>query len=225
MKILLVEDSHRLQRSLGAGLVNSGFAVDQAFDGEEAASFLAAVEYDCIILDLMIPKIDGLELLKRLRAKGSDTYVLILSAKDRIEDRVRGLDMGADDYLVKPFSFDELVSRIRAITRRKRTDERGAKTIIEIDSLTVDSVSRVVSVNNQTLQLTPHEYALVELLSRRRGQVFSHDQLIDKLYSSDHDVTRNAIEAHVSSLRRKLKAAGINELISTRRGFGYFIPN
>jgi len=225
MKILLVEDSHSLQRSLGAGLTNSGFALDQAFDGEEAAGFMAMNEYDCIILDLMIPKIDGLELLKRLRAKGSDTHVLILSAKDQIEDRVRGLDMGADDYLIKPFAFDELVSRIRAVTRRKRTDERGASTTIEIDALTVDSVSRTVLVHKVPLLLTPHEYALVELLSRRRGQVFSHDQLIARLYSSDHDVTRNAVEAHISSLRRKLKAAGIAELIATRRGFGYYIPH
>lgn len=224
MKILLVEDSHSLQRSLGAGLTNSGFALDQAFDGEEAAGFLAANEYDCIILDLMIPKIDGLELLKRLRAKSNDTHVLILSAKDQIEDRVRGLDLGADDYLVKPFAFDELVSRIRAVTRRKRTDERGATTIIEIDTLKINSVTRTVSVGETTLMLTPHEYALVELLSRRRGQVFSHDQLIARLYTSDHDVTRNAVEAHVSGLRRKLKAAGLAELVATRRGFGYYIP-
>lgn len=223
MKILIVEDSHRLQRSLGAGLVNSGFAVDQAYDGEEAAGFLSTVEYDCILLDLMIPKIDGLELLRRLRAKGSDTYVLILSAKDEIEDRVRGLDMGADDYLIKPYSFDELVARIRAITRRKRADERGANTLIKLDNVTVDSVSRLVFVDDIELQLTPHEYALVELLIRRQGQVFSHDQIIDKLYSSDHDVTRNAVEAHVSSLRRKLKIEGVMDLIATRRGFGYFI--
>lgn len=223
MKILLVEDSHKLQRSLGAGLTSSGFALDQAYDGEEASAFLAVGEYDCIVLDLMIPKIDGLELLKRLRAKGSDTYVLILSAKDQVEDRIQGLDLGADDYLVKPFSFDELVSRIRAVTRRLRKDARGAGTSIEIGSVVVDTVSRLVMVNGNSVALTPHEYALVELLGRRCGQVFSHDQIIERLYASDHDVSRNAVEAHVSTLRRKLKAAGVDELISTRRGFGYYI--
>jgi len=223
MKILLVEDSHKLQRSLGAGLVSSGFALDQAYDGEEAARFLAAGEYDCIVLDLMIPKIDGLELLKRLRAKGTDSHVLILSAKDQVEDRIQGLDLGADDYLVKPFSFDELVSRIRAVTRRLRKDARGASTCMSIGPVMVDTVARQVTAHGYSMNLTPHEYSLVELLGRRRGQVFSHDQIIQRLYSSNHDVTRNAVEAHVSALRRKLKAAGVEELISTRRGFGYYI--
>lgn len=223
MKILLVEDSHKLQRSLGTGLLSSGFAVDQAYDGLEASGFLASNEYDCIVLDLMIPKIDGLELLRRLRAQRNNTHVLILSAKDQVDDRIRGLDLGADDYLVKPFSFDELVSRIRAVTRRLRKDERGATTVIQIESVSIDTVAKTVMVEGEFIAVTPHEYALVELLSRRRGQVFSHDQLIDRVYKSDHDVTRNAIEAHVSSLRRKLKAAGVKELISTRRGFGYYI--
>lgn len=223
MRILLVEDSKILQRSLGAGLVGSGFVLDQAYDGEEAAMFLASVEYDCIVLDLMIPKIDGLELLKRLRAKGSNTHVLILSAKDQVQDRIRGLDLGADDYLVKPFSFDELVSRIRAVTRRLRKDARGAGTSIVIGPMTVDTVNRLVFVTGDRVELTPHEYALVELLGRRRGQVFSHDQIIDRLYASNHDVSRNAVEAHISTLRRKLKTAGLDKLISTRRGFGYYI--
>lgn len=225
MKILLVEDSHKLQRSLGAGLVSSGFALDQAYDGAEAAGYLATNDYDCIVLDLMIPKIDGLELLRRLRVENSETHVLILSAMDQVEDRVRGLDLGADDYLVKPFSFDELVSRIRAVTRRLRKDERGASTVLNIGTVVVDTIARSVTVDGNIISITPHEYALIELLGRRRGQVFSHDQLIERLYPSDHDVSRNAIEAHISALRRKLKNADADDVISTRRGFGYYIDN
>lgn len=223
MKILLVEDSHKLQRSLGAGLVSSGFALDQAYDGAEAESFLATSEYDCIVLDLMIPKVSGLELLKRLRANNCNTHVLILSAMDQVEDRIKGLNLGADDYLVKPFSFDELVSRIRAVTRRLREDERGASTIMQIGTVAVNTIARSVTVNGSSVSITPHEYALIELLARRRGQVFSHAQLIERLYASGHDVSRNAIEAHISALRRKLKSAGADDVISTRRGFGYYI--
>ncbi len=225
MKVLLVEDSIKLQRSLGAGLTSCGFVLDQAYDGKQAAAYLAVGEYDCIILDLMIPKIDGLEFLKRLRARGCDTYVLILSAKDQVEDRIMGLDQGADDYLIKPFSFDELVSRIRAVTRRLRKDSRDAGTSMSLEPVTVDTVTRQVFVDEHSLLLTPHEYALVELLGRRRGQVFSHEQIIDRLYTSNHEVSRNAIEAHISSLRRKLKAAGVEEFILTRRGFGYYIAS
>ena len=225
MKILLVEDSHKLQRSLGAGLVSSGFALDQAFDGAEASGFLATNNYDCIVLDLMIPKISGLELLRQLRLNNCQTHVLILSAMHQVEDRVRGLDLGADDYLVKPFSFDELVSRIRAVTRRLRKDGRGARSVINIGTMEVNTIARSVTVSGSNVSITPHEYALIELLGRRRGQVFSHDQLIESLYASDHEVSRNAIEAHISALRRKLKSAGVDDIISTRRGFGYYIPN
>ena len=223
VKLLLIEDSHRLQRSLGAGLTNSGFALDQAFDGDEARAFLGTGGYDVVVLDLMIPKVSGLELLAWLRGRGDRTHVIILSAMDRVEDRVRGLDLGADDYLIKPFSFDELVSRIRAVSRRLRDDARGAGTSVSVGDVTVDTVARSVTVAGEPVVLTPHEYALLELLMRRRGQVFSHDRLIERLYAAERDVTRNAVEVHVSALRRKLKAAGVEELVRTRRGFGYLV--
>ncbi len=220
MKLLLVEDSERLQRSLSTGLKKHGFVVDQAFDGEQALAYTAVNQYDAIILDLMLPKIDGLTVLSTLRSEGKDCHVLILSAKDQTEDRVRGLDLGADDYLVKPFAFNELVSRLHALDRRRS----GVKNpVIEIDGIKVDSVTRQVFFDDQLVALTPHEYQLLELLARRRGRVFSHDQLIDQLYDACSYVTRNAVEAHVSSLRKRLNLAGAPNLIKTRRGFGYLI--
>ncbi len=220
MKLLLVEDSQRLQRSLSTGLKKHGFTVDQAFDGEEALAFLAVNEYDAVILDLMLPKVDGLSVLARLRGDGKDCHVLILSANDQTEDRVRGLDLGADDYLVKPFSFDELVSRLRALNRRRA----GSKNpVIEIDGIRIDSVSRQVSYADATIPLTPHEYRLLEFLALRRGRVFSHDQLIDQLYDAGSFVTRNAVEAHISALRKRLQSAGAPKLVKTRRGFGYLV--
>jgi two-component system copper resistance phosphate regulon response regulator CusR len=220
MKILLVEDSERLQRSLSAGLQKNGFTIDQAFDGEAALACIAVNQYDAVVLDLMLPKLDGLTVLSRLRKQGNDCQVLILSANDQTEDRVRGLDLGADDYLVKPFSFDELVSRLRALNRRGS----GVKTpAIEIDGVTVDTVARQVCFGENVIALTPHEYRLIEFLAARRGRVYSHDQLIDQLYDMSSYVTRNAVEAHISSLRKRLSKAGAPKLIKTRRGFGYLI--
>lgn len=220
MRLLLVEDSERLQRSLSTGLKKHGFALDQAFDGEQALAFAAVNDYDTIILDLMLPKIDGLTVLSTLRAEGKDCHVLILSANDQTEDRVRGLDLGADDYLVKPFAFNELVSRLQALNRRRS----GIKNpLIEIGEVRIDSVARQVFYGDRLVSLTPHEYQLMEFLARRRGRVFSHDQLIDQLYDASSYVTRNAVEAHVCSLRKRLNSAGAPELIKTRRGFGYLI--
>jgi len=224
MKLLLVEDSHSLQRSLSAGLRNSGMTVDQAFDGMEADSFLCTNTYDVILLDLMLPKLDGLTVLKRLRDRRDYTFVLILSAKDEVQDRTMGLDLGADDYLIKPFSFDELVSRLRALYRRSGENTGSGASTLEFGNVSIDTSNRTVSVDTVPLLLTPSEYRVIELLAFRRGQTFSHDQLIERLYQSEKDVTRNAVEAHVSSLRKKLRSKGSVELIKTRRGFGYYIP-
>ena len=220
MKLLLVEDSERLQRSLSTGLKQHGFTLDQAYDGEQALAYIAVNLYDAIILDLMLPKIDGLTVLSKLRKQGKDCHVLILSANDQTEDRIRGLDLGADDYLVKPFAFDELVSRLHALNRRRS----GVKNpVIEIDGIKIDSVARQVLYQEQSVPLTPHEYQIFEFLARRRGRVFSHDQLIEQLYDAGSYVTRNAVEAHISSLRKRLDAAGAPSLIKTRRGFGYLV--
>ena len=220
MRLLLVEDSERLQRSLSTGLKKQGFTLDQAFDGEQALAYTSTNEYDTIILDLMLPKIDGLTVLSTLRAEGKDCHILILSANDQTEDRVRGLDLGADDYLVKPFAFNELVSRLQALNRRRS----GVKNpVIEIDGIKIDSVAKQIFFGDQLVSLTPHEYRLMEFLARRKGRVFSHDQLIDQLYDAGSYVTRNAVEAHISSLRKRLNLMGAPRLIKTRRGFGYLI--
>ena len=220
MRLLLVEDSERLQRSLSVGLHRQGFTVDQAFDGEQALAFIARADYDALILDLVLPKIDGLSVLSKLRADGKDCHVLILSANDQTEDRIRGLDLGADDYLVKPFAFDELVSRLRALNRRRSGEKNPC---IDIDGVRIDTISRQASFNDEPITLTPHEYHLLEFLALHRGRVFSHDQLIDHIYDMNSFVTRNAVEAHISSLRKRLQQAGAPKLIKTRRGFGYLI--
>lgn len=223
MKLLLVEDSHRLQRSLGAGLRNSGYVLDQAFDGDEAWAYLCESEYDIVVLDLMIPKIDGLTLLNKLRHTGNQAQVIILSARDTTEDRITGLDAGADDYLVKPFSFDELLSRLRALSRRPRVTGASLNSQLQIDGVVIELKDRMVFFKHQQIILTPSEYNILALLAQRRGQIHTHDQLIDRLYDSTADVTRNAIEAHVSALRRKLRNARAPALVENRRGFGYFI--
>ena len=220
MKILLVEDSARLQRSLTAGLQKFGFAIDQAFDGKEALAFVANNRYDVIVLDLILPEIDGLTVLKKIRKDGNDSHVLILSANDLIEDRVLGLDLGADDYLVKPFSLDELVSRMRALYRRRYGSKNPA---IEIDGVKIDSVSRNVYYQGKEVALTPHEFVLLEYLVRRRGRVFSHEQLIEQIYDACSYVSKNAVEAHISALRKRLHSVNAPSLIKTRRGFGYMV--
>ncbi len=212
-----------MQRSLSAGLTNSGMTVDQAFDGDEAESYLELSKYDVIILDVMLPKRTGLDVLQRLRAKGNRTFVLILSAKDQVEDRTRGLDLGADDYLVKPFSFDELLSRLHALQRRMSSTDYPIDCQLALANIIIDTINRTVTVNDKPIELTPSEYRILELLVTRKKQIFSHDTLIDRLYRADQSVTRNAIEAHVSSLRRKLRVAGAEKNVLTRRSFGYYI--
>ncbi len=220
MKVLLVEDSERLQRSLVTGLHKSGFSVDQAFDGKQALEFVASNQYEVIILDLMLPKIDGLTVLTSIRRQGNNVHILILSANDQTEDRIRGLDLGADDYLVKPFAFDELVSRLRALSRRSN----GTKNpLIEIDGVKIHSVSRYVYFDGKEVPFTPHEYNIFEFMARRRGRVFSQEQLIEHIYDACSYVTRNALEAHISGLRKRLASVNAPPLIKTRRGFGYLI--
>ena len=220
MKVLLVEDSERLQRSLVTGLHKSGFSVDQAFDGKQALEFVAMNQYEVIILDLMLPKIDGLTVLTSIRSRGNNVHILILSANDQTEDRIRGLDLGADDYLVKPFAFDELVSRLRALSRRSN----GTKNpLIEIEGVKIHSVSRYVYFDGKEVPFTPHEYNIFEFMARRRGRVFSQEQLIEYIYDACSYVTRNALEAHISGLRKRLASVNAPPLVKTRRGFGYLI--
>lgn len=219
MKVLVIEDSERLQRSLLHGLKSSGFAVDVVGDGEEGLSYARHGVYDVIVLDLMLPKLDGLDVLKRLRASGCGTHVLILSAKDQVEERVEGLHLGADDYLTKPFAFEELVARIRALVRRK-FDAKDP--VHRIGALKVDTARRAVARGTEEIPLTPQEYAVLEYLAARRGRVVSKSELLDHLYAGDGAATENAVEVLVHQLRKKLHH-GATELIQTRRGHGYLI--
>jgi DNA-binding response OmpR family regulator len=220
VKVLVVEDSERLRRSLGQGLRRLGHAVDLAPDGEEGLMFAETYEYDVIVLDLMLPRLTGLEVLRRLRARGSGAHVLILSARDRVEDRVTGLVTGADDYLVKPFAFDELCARIQALVRRRH---QAKSPILRLGSIEIDTARRRVSRGGDPLHLTPSEYALLELLAYQRGRVFSQEQLLDHLHRSDADVSSNVVEVLVSGLRKKIHVRDEPPILRTRRGFGYFV--
>lgn len=220
MKVLVVEDSQRLLHALGEGLRRSGFTVDLARDGEEGLNYVNVAEYDVIVLDILLPKLDGTTLLKEIRKSGNPVNVLILSAKDMVEDRVAGLELGADDYMVKPFSFDELVARIKALGRRKFEQKTS---VIKIDQVTLDISKRQVWANKQLLQLTRAEYNILEQLILRRGRVLSKNQLMEWVSESDSVSTSNVVEVMVSSLRKKLVQSNIEGFIKTKRGFGYYV--
>ncbi len=222
MKLLIVEDSARLRASLEHGLRQEGFVVDVAPDGVQGLAFADTYEYDAIVLDLMLPGLPGLDVLRTLRSKNNNVHILILSAKDRVEDRVQGLGLGADDYLVKPFSFDELCARLKALTRRATETKNPT---ITVGSLTIDTTHRDALRDGRNLELTASEYALLECLALRRGRTFSQDQLLERLRRSDTEVSSNVVEVLVSSLRRKIDVDGEESIIKTRRGFGYCIED
>lgn len=220
MKLLIVEDSQRLRSSLTQGLTKLGHAVDAVANGREAIHYISTVDYDVVILDIMLPQLDGLSVLKQMRSQQNKAYVLILSAKDQTQDRIDGLRLGADDYLVKPFSFDELQARIGAMLRRSYNQKSP---LVQLGALAYNTALKVLSYAGQPIPLTPHELSLFEYLLLNRGRVVEYGQLERRLYNSDASVSRNAIEAHISSLRKKLNSHGARDLVKTRRGFGYYI--
>lgn len=220
MKILLIEDSVRLRRSLEHGLQREGFAVDTADDGCTGLHFAETYTYDVVILDLMLPGIDGLTLLRRLRAQGNSTHILILSAKDQVDDRVRGLRLGADDYLIKPFAFDELCARLHALVRRRYETKNPH---LEVGPLTINTNLRQVFRGQTPFPFTRNEYMLLEYLAQQRGRVFSRDQLREHLYPHDVDVNSNVIEVMIYHIRKKLRRQGVSSVIRTVRGQGYLI--
>jgi DNA-binding response OmpR family regulator len=224
VRILLVEDSQRLQRALSNGLRREGCAVDIAGDGSSGLWHATHHPYDVIILDLMLPGIDGIELLHRLRQSdpqhGADAHVLVLTARDTVADRVCGLRAGADDYLVKPFAFEELLARIQALTRRRHNVK---KPVITIDDLSIDTTARSVSRDGQAIELAAREYSLLEFLALRMGHVVSRSDIEAHLYDEQTDVMSNVIDAAVYALRKKIDAPGRPSLIQTRRGMGYML--
>lgn len=221
MKLLLVEDSQRLRETLQHGLSAAGFTVDAAQDGVQAQHFLDTYEYDLVSLDLMLPRADGLTVLRRLATRKSRPRVLVLSARDQVGDRIAALDAGADDYLVKPFSFDELLARLRAIARRP---EQVQAPQLTHHGLSVDIQAHQADVQGRPLDLTPREFALLELLMRHRGRVFSRAEILERIAGSDSHSSDRSIEVLVFGLRRKLSAQGLDDFVQTRRGAGYLIP-
>jgi DNA-binding response OmpR family regulator len=220
MRLLLIEDSARLQSSVGRGLRKAGYAVDVSGDGEDGLWLAESNEYDVIILDLMLPKLDGLTLLRRLREKQNGTHVLILTARDTVENRVSGLQAGADDYLIKPFAFDELLARVQALCRR---NYRRKSPKIAIGDLEIDTAARVAVRKGKTIELTPREFKLLEYLAMRCSQVVSRSEIEAHIYPDAADLMSNTVDSAICILRKKLGANGCNTHIQTRRGLGYII--
>ncbi len=218
MRLLLVEDYEPLRNSLTRGLRSEGYALDVAAEGEEAWWFMSSNDYDAIILDRMLPNIDGVELVTRLRANQKATPVLMLTARDAIEDRVEGLDAGADDYLTKPFAVPELLARLRSLVRRGHGQ---AEATIHIDNLTLDPSAKTVKRGDRNIQLSPREFQLLEFLLRRQGAVVSRTELWEHLYDFEQDTVSNVLDVLVGRVRKKIQAADEVNLIHTRRGQGY----
>jgi two-component system OmpR family response regulator len=215
MRILVVEDDALLALGLTAALSRAGHAVQHARTGRDADLWLGSEHFDLVVLDIGLPDIDGFEVLRRLRARRSTTGVLVLTARDAVEDRVHGLDLGADDYLTKPFSVTEFEARVRALLRRPG----ATQTAWSIGGLTVDPAAKRVKVNDRPVELTPREWALLELFLARPRRVLGKEQIAASLFTSDEHLSPNAIEVYVSRLRTKLEPAGVH--IRTVRGFGY----
>ncbi|MBK9517033.1 MAG: response regulator transcription factor [Anaeromyxobacter sp.] len=220
MRILVVEDASPLARSIAAGLSEEGFSVDVSGDGLEGLHLATEIPFDAIVLDRMLPGLDGLALLARLRAQGARTPVLLLTALGEVQDRIDGLDGGADDYLVKPFAFDELLARLRALIRRSRGH---ADNQLDLGRLRLDLAARLATVDGVALDLSAKEFALLELLALERGRTFSRTAIAAKLYDEERDPDSNVIDVFVARLRRKLDAAGLPgaALVLTMRGAGY----
>ncbi len=220
MRILVVEDEPQIADFIARGLSEAGYSVDIARDGEEAIQWPAVAEFDVVILDVMLPAVDGLSVCSTLRERGVRTPILMLTARDAVEDRVAGLDSGADDYLVKPFAFAELLARVRALVRREPV-LRG--NVLQVGDLTMDTVTRQVSRAGKDLDLTAKEFALLEYLMRHPNQVLSRTVIAEHVWNYDFDNATNVIDVHVKNLRKKIDGAGGLKLIHTVRGTDYRI--
>jgi len=218
MRLLLVEDFAPLRRSLSLGLREAGYAVDQTGDGEEALWYARGTDYDGIVLDLMLPGLDGLSVLRCIRKEGRQTPVLILTAKDAPAARVEGLDAGADDYLVKPFSFPELLARLRALLRRRYGDRSP---VLSIGELELDTVAGSANRAGRPLELTAREYALLAYLAHRTGEIVTRSEIWEHLYDERSEVSSNVVDVYIGYLRKKLRHGGASALIHTVRGRGY----
>ncbi len=220
MRLLVVEDEKKLASFLKRGFEEEHFAVDVAYDGEEGWYLSTVNDYDAIILDIMLPKMDGLSLCRKLRSRQKDTPIILLTAKDTIEDKVTGLNLGADDYLVKPFAFAELLARVRALLRRKGSPFVSQ---LQVSDLVLDPVSHRVSRGGKLINLTAKEYALLEFLMRHAGEVVTRTQIIEHVWDQHFDSDTNVVGVYITYLRQKIDHQFEPKLIHTIRGVGYVL--
>jgi DNA-binding response OmpR family regulator len=220
VRVLLIEDHKPMLRAIKQGLEEEGFAVDVAVDGEEGNYKAQTANYDVIILDIMLPKIDGLSLLQQWRRAGMTAHVLLLTARGSIEDKVKGLDLGADDYLTKPFQWEELLARLRALIRR---GHQIKDPVLRIHDLEIDTASRMVKRAGQSIHLTPREYALLQFLAFHRGKVVSRSMIWEHLYDEHDENTSNVVDVYIRYLRTKIDKGFDPPLILTRWGEGYML--
>ncbi len=220
MRILLAEDERDLNRIITKKLTTEGYSVDSCFDGQEAIDILSYTDYDAVVLDIMMPKADGFAVLQALRKAGKTTPVLFLTARDSISDRVKGLDSGANDYLVKPFSFEELTARIRAMIR---TSHGSAQNELAVGDLVMDCASKRVTRGGQEITLSAKEYALLEYMMHNPGIILSREQIEDHIWNYDYEGGTNVVDVYISYLRRKIDSGHEQKLIHTVRGRGYVL--
>jgi DNA-binding response OmpR family regulator len=218
MRVLVVEDEPGIAQFINQGLREAGYAVDLAQDGQEGKQYISSVEYDIIILDILLPKIDGLKLLGEMRSQKISTPVLLLTARDTVEDRVRGLDQGADDYLVKPFAFSELLARLRALQRRPPLQ---CNTVLQVGDLTMDTAKREVRRRRRLIELSPLEFNLLEYLLRNPNQVLTRTQIGERIWNLDFYSNSNVVDVYIGYLRRKIDRGFDQPLLHTVRGVGY----
>ena len=220
MKILLIEDYTPLRESMEQGFRENGYAVDATGDGEEGLWYASTGDYEVVVLDLRLPGLDGLEVLRRLRAQKNRVHVLIVTARDSVHDRVEGLDLGADDYLVKPFEFNELLARIRALVRRKYDQKEP---VIRVADVEIDTSARAVKRSGQPLDLTLREYTIMEILARKAGRFVSRETIQEGVYDFAAELSSNVVDVYIGRLRRKLEMRGGEKILHTKRGFGYML--
>lgn len=220
MRVLVIEDYEPVRSAVVQALTEDGYAVDSAEDGRNGMWLAKTGEHDAIILDIMLPHTNGIEILESMRSQQQHTPVLLLTALDEVDQRIRGLNCGADDYLVKPFAMAELLARVRALVRRSFGD---GVSVIEVRDLTIDTSARLVYRNGEVIELTAREYNLLELLARRRGNVVTRTEIWKSLYDMESDSTSNVVDVYIGYLRKKLDVPDKPSLIVTRRGHGYVL--
>lgn len=220
MKILVVEDERDLNRIITKHLKKNNYSVDSCFDGQEALDFISYSEYDLIITDIMMPNVDGYEFIDKLRANKNDTPVIMLTAKDTLEDKIMGLDSGADDYIVKPFEFDELLARIRVLMRR---NYGLATNIIQIEEVTLDLAKKQITKSGEIIDLTGKEYEVLEYLMKNKGSILSRDQILNHVWDYEYEGASNIVDVIIKNIRKKLDRGEGNTIIYTKRGLGYFV--